>query len=282
MNYVVITPVKDEERHVEQTLQSMAKQTQKPLCWFVIDDGSSDRTPELIQKYAEAHSFIKLIRNAKRSPRQTGIAEVLAFNVGYELARKLDFDCLVKLDGDLNFEADYFERLLAKFAANPQLGIASGVYRELYDGQWVEISMPSYHAAGASKMVRRPCFEAIGGFVSQRGWDTVDEIKAMAKGWETTHFTELKIQHLKPEGTGMGLLRTCFMHGEIYYRTRGGLVFFILKVLRRMTRGPVLLGGLSMFWGYVCATFGRKERLVDAAEGRCYRTLLNRRLFGKT
>ena len=282
MNYVVISPIKDEERHVEKTLQSMVRQTVKPVCWFIVDDGSTDQTPAIIQRYADEHGFIKLIRNAKRSARQTGIAEVLAFNVGYELARKLDYDCVVKLDGDLNFEADYFERLLAKFQANPKLGIASGVYLELHDGKEIEIPMPSYHAAGASKVIRRPCFEAIDGFVSQRGWDTVDEIKAMARGWETTHFTELKMQHLKPEGTGMGMLRTCFMHGEIYYRTRGGLVFFILKVLRRLTRRPYLSGGLAMFWGYVNATLRGKERLVDAAEGRCYRALLNGRLFGKS
>lgn len=37
-----------------------------------------------------------------------------------------------------------------------------------------------------------------------------------------------------------------------------------------------------MFWGYVNATLRGKERLVDAAEGRCYRALLNGRLFGKS
>lgn len=260
----------------------MARQTVKPICWFIVDDGSTDQTPAIIERYAAEHSFIKLIRNAKRGPRQTGIAEVLAFNVGFEIARKLDYDFVVKLDGDLNFEADYFERLLNHFQANPKLGIASGIYLELHDGKEIEIAMPSYHAAGASKVIRKECFEAINGFVSQRGWDTVDEIKAMARGWETTHFTELKMQHLKPEGTGMGLRRTCFMHGEIYYRTRGGLLFFALKVLNRLARPPYLLGGLYMFWGYVNATLRRKERLVDEAEGRCYRALLNARLFGRS
>jgi glycosyltransferase involved in cell wall biosynthesis len=260
----------------------MAQQTVKPLSWFIIDDGSSDRTPEFAQRFADQHPFIKLIRNAKRSPRQTGVAEVLAFNTGYALARELDYDCIVKLDGDLAFGADYFERLLARFKDNPKLGIASGVYLELHDGKWIEIPMPSYHACGASKVIRKPCFEAIGGFVAQRGWDTVDEIKAMALGWETTHFADAKMEHLKPEGTGMGMLRTTFMHGEIYYRTRGGFVFFVLKVLRRHTRPPYLTGGLWMFWGWLNAVVRRKERLVTAEEGRCYRALLNARLFGKS
>ena len=281
MNYVVITPVKDEERFIEQTLQSMANQRLKPSLWIIVDDGSTDRTPEIIQQYADEHAFIRLIRNAKRTTRQTGVAEVLAFNVGYEIVRTGPFDFIVKLDGDLGFEPDYFSGLIDEFAKNPKLGIASGVYEEFHHGKWGVVNMPSYHAAGASKVVRRSCFEAIGGFVAQRSWDTVDEIRAMARGWETTHFPSLVMKHLKPEGTGMGLLRTCFMHGEIYYRTRGGLLFFLLKVLRRTTYRPVVMGGLAMAWGYLNAVIRRKERLVNAEEGRGYRTLLNARLFGK-
>ncbi len=259
----------------------MTQQTLKPLRWIVVDDGSSDRTPEIVKEYARQNPFITLIQNAKRTTRQTGTAEVLAFNIGYKEAQKLNFDCIVKLDGDLNFNADYFECLLAEFQQNKQLGIASGVYLELHKSEWIEISMPAYHAAGASKVIRRECFEAIGGFVSQRGWDTVDEIKAITRGWETTHFRELKIQHLKPEGTGMGLNRTCFMHGEIYYRSRGGLFFFTLKVLGRLRHSPYIIGGMAMLWGYLSAVLHQHERLVTVEEGRHYRALLNGRIFGK-
>ena len=45
MKYVVISPVKDEERHVEHTLRSMAQQTVKPVRWIIVDDGSRDQTP---------------------------------------------------------------------------------------------------------------------------------------------------------------------------------------------------------------------------------------------
>jgi len=64
--------------------------------------------------------------------------------------------------------------------------------------------MPSYHAAGASKIYRRKTFESIGGLVSSQGWDTVDEIKAMYRGWVTTHFREARFLHLKDEGAPWG------------------------------------------------------------------------------
>ena len=282
MKYLVVTPVKDEERYVEHTLRSMAAQTVKPECWIIVDDGSSDRTPELLAKYAAQHNFIKIITNPRGQPRQPGSAVIRAFNRGYDEAKDVDYDCVVKLDCDLSFEPDYFEKLLMQFATNPKLGIASGVYWEAADGvNWNEIAMPSYHACGASKVIRRECWEQIVGFIPSRGWDTVDEIRAITHGWQTTHFRDLKMKHWKIEGTGIGPWKTNIMHGEIYYLTGGGIFFFLLKVLHRLKSKPVILGGVAVLWGYLRSLFSRKQRLVNAAEARCYRELLNARIFGK-
>lgn len=281
MNYLAITPVKDEELYLEHTLRSMIAQNVKPIRWIIVDDGSVDRTPDLVQKYAKNCSFIQLIRNERRTARQTGVAEVLAFNAGLALAEELEFDCVVKLDGDLSFGPDYFQRLLARFAERPQLGIASGVYLEQKIGKWRKASMPPYHAAGACKMIRRSCFTAIGGFVAERGWDTVDEIRAMSRGWQTTHFADLEMNHWKPEGSGMGMLHTAYMHGEIFYRTGGKWFHLLLKCLNRLGSRPVLAGGLAMFWGYLHTWSKQCKPLVTHEEACAYRALLSDRLRSK-
>ena len=279
LSYIVVTPAKDEVRHIERTLQSVVAQTHRPLMWIVVDDGSSDGTSEVVAKYAEAHSFIRHLRAERVTSRATGTAEVLAFHRGFELVRNEDYECIVKLDADLSFNPDYFERLLTHFHQDPKLGIASGVYLENRSGEeWMEIEMPTYHAAGASKVIRKQCFAEIGCFIEERGWDTVDEIRAIARGWHTGHFRELQMKHWKPEGTGMGLLRTNYMHGEIYQRTRGDILFFAMKVLRRMTEKPRIAGGLSMAWGYLHAFLTRREPLVTPVEGKHYRQLLTQRL----
>lgn len=281
MNYVVISPVKDEERYVERTLQSMARQTVKPVRWIIVDDGSSDRTPALIERFQRDHSFVRIVTRPAGQARQPGSAVIGAFNLGYDHAREVDHDFVVKLDCDLSFEADYFEKLLSEFSADPKLGIASGVYLEAPDGEtWREIAMPAYHAAGASKVMRRTCFDQIGGFIAARGWDTVDEIRALARGWRTGHFRGLKMKHWKLEGSGIGPLRTSLMHGEIYYRTGGSGFFFVLKLLHRTLRRPLIFGGLAMFWGYA-RSMARRERLVTADEARCYRALLHDRILGR-
>lgn len=281
LSYFVISPVKDEEKNIRRTLDSMVAQTQKPLAWFVVNDGSGDKTAEIIESYARDHDFIRLIHNPREGLRETGIAEVLAFNAGLRMAKEIEADCIVKLDGDLSFEPDYFERLMREFASNNKLGIASGIYAEDIGTGWNDVLMPSYHAAGASKVVRSECFDAIGGFIAERGWDTVDEIRAMALGWETKHFKDIRMKHWKPEGSGMGMLHTCVMHGEIYRRTGGGLFFFLGKVINRLRKTPYILGGTAMAWGYLRAVVTRRELLVTKNEARHYRARLRARLAGK-
>ena len=260
----------------------MVRQSLKPVRWIIVDDGSSDRTAEIVEGYAREHSYIQLLRLAGGQARQPGARVVRAFNRGYEAVQSIDYEFIVKLDCDLSFEPEYFERLSEKFLADPKLAIASGVYLEAPDGvTWREVAMPPYHAAGASKVIRRTCFEQIGGFVPARGWDTVDEIRAMARGWRTGHFRELKMWHWKPEGSGIGSMRTSVMHGEIFYRTGGSKMFFLMKVLHRLGRRPFLVGGLALFWGYLRSMVSHEERLVTVEEARCYRAVLKARLTGK-
>ncbi len=280
--YVVISPVKDEERYIELTLESVIAQTLKPVLWVIADDGSRDSTKEIIRQYLPKHPFIRLVENSNSGIRQPGAAVIRAFNFGYSSTGETVYDFIVKLDCDLSFERDYFEKLLQRFNDDQSLGIASGVYFEKgNNGAWREIIMPSYHAAGACKVIRRKCFEEIGGFIVAAGWDTVDEIRAMTRGWKTRHFKDLQIRHHKIEGSGIGQLRTSVMHGEIYYLTGGSKPFFVLKVIHRMGSKPYVLSALALLLGYFRALKKKKQPLVTETEARCYQTLLSNRLRAK-
>lgn len=277
--YLVISPVKNEIAHVRHTLDSMVAQTTKPVRWIIVDDGSTDGTSLLLDQYAQQHEFIHVIHRQPGAAREPGSPVVRAFNCGLQAVADIPYEFIVKLDCDLSFAADYFERLLAHFEADAKLGIASGIYKESSNGTWNPIPMPAYHAAGASKFIRRKCFEQIGGFVVSRGWDTVDEIRAMSLGWSTKHFPELQMKHWKPEGSGIGTWRTSMMHGEIYYMTGGGLLFFLAKTALRAVRRPIVVGALGVFCGYLRASISSKPKLVSPSEAKLYQRLLNRRLL---
>jgi poly-beta-1,6-N-acetyl-D-glucosamine synthase len=281
--YVIVTPVRDEARFIGDTVDSVLAQTHLPLHWVIVDDGSTDQTATIIQARIQSLSWVTLVSTGSKE-RQLGSAEVLAFQRGVAaLDPATPYAYIVKLDGDLRLPPDYFERLLGAMSARPRWGIASGVYCEWHAaaglGAWQVVPLPSYHAAGASKVVQRKCFEEMGGFVARKGWDTVDEIRAGLLGWQTGHMPELVFEHLKPEGQAMGSLATHRFHGEIYYQTGGGWLFLLAKVAHRMAVGrPILLGGLAMFWGFALSALLRRKRLVTDEEALFYRKLLNQRL----
>jgi poly-beta-1,6-N-acetyl-D-glucosamine synthase len=278
-NYILVSPVKDEEQYIEKTMQAVLSQTIKPSRWIIVDDGSRDCTYSIVEQYARQFPWITLVSHMRDAARQPGSGIIRAFNVGYDLVRNADYDFIVKFDCDLDFAPDYFEQLIVRFHQDSQLGIASGIYFENTNGKWEPVEMPAYHAAGQTKMVRAKCFADIGGFVVSRGWDTVDEIRARGMGWNTRHFEELFFYHLKTEGSGIGFLRTNKMHGEIFYLTGGGQPFFLFKFVDRLIFGrPLFLGGMMMLWGYLKPYLTRRPRLVSDSEARLYRQMLNYRI----
>jgi glycosyltransferase involved in cell wall biosynthesis len=262
-------------------LDSVIAQTCKPVQWIIVDDGSDDGTTAILDEYASRVDWITVLKTQRTGERQPGSPVIRAFNAGYALVRDTDFDFVVKLDCDLDLPADYFQQLVTRFQSNSRLGIASGVYLETKQDRWAAVKMPPYHAAGATKMIRRSCFEDIQGFITSPGWDTVDEIKAQVAGWTTSHFEDLHFYHLKPEGSGIGKLRTNLMHGEIYYLTGGGAAFFFLKFIDRLVHArPFLLAPIALLWGFFRPWVLRQSRLVSPAEARFYRRLLNSRIWG--
>lgn len=278
--YILISPVKDEEQYIANTIESVLGQSILPKKWIIVDDGSSDATIDIINKYCKDLSWVELICLKRDRERIPGPAVVNAFNAGYNEIKNETFDYIVKLDGDLRFEDEYFEKIFNKFFENELLGIASGVYHEIKGKNWIRIPMPVYHAAGACKVIRRKCFEDIGGFAISKGWDTLDEIKAMVHGWKTAHFEDIHFYHLKIEGSGIGALRTNIMHGEIYYLTGGSKLFVMLKIIHRCIFGiPFIVAGLLLYFGYFKSFLLRKPRLVNKEEMILYRKILNERII---
>ena len=282
LHYAVISAVKNEEQYIGETIQSMIMQTAKPLSYTIVDDASTDGTARIVKQAMATHPWIHYLLIPGSAKRKTGSAEILAFNHGYETIRNEPFDCIVKLDGDLRFNGDYFERLLAYFAADTTLGIASGIYWEEANNGWQPVTMPDYHAAGASKIVRRECFDKIKGFIAERGWDTVDEIRAQAHGFITRHFSDVWFYHLRKEGTGMGQVHTNVMHGEIFYRCGGMFWFFLLKALARLITGrPFIVAPVAMIYGYCAALVRRKKMLVSSLEAYTYQRMLSKRVVAR-
>ena len=112
--YVLITPARNEEAFIEKTLDSMMRQTLPPLKWIIVEDGSTDRTAEIIRRYLPLCPWMEMVQMPQRRDRSFA-GKVQAFNAGLERIKSLPFEIIGNLDADLSFESDYLEFLLGKF-----------------------------------------------------------------------------------------------------------------------------------------------------------------------
>ena len=215
--YVVISPVKNEAEFIGQTIESMIQQTIKPILWVIVNDGSQDETEAIVRKYVEDYRWIKLVIRPGSAVRKRGKGVVEAFYAGFDTLDQ-EYDFIVKLDGDVSFDPNYFESLLREFAANPQLGIAGGGLYEKPDGSTWKLNTVEDHVRGATKVYRRSCFEAIGGLSPSMGWDGIDEWKALSMGWKVHSFLNLKFMHYRYTGAATGYLKSLYEEGYAAYR----------------------------------------------------------------
>jgi len=260
--YVVITPVKNEAQYIELTLKSMIQQTIIPITWVIVNDGSQDDTERIVKKYTDQHGWIRLVNRPGDALRKRGKGVVEAFYDGFETVNE-DYDFIVKLDGDVSFDPDYFESLLSEFANDPQLGIAGGGLYEQPDGVTWKLNTSKDHVRGATKMYRRECFEAIGGLKTSMGWDGIDEWTALSKGWKVRSFVHYKFLHYRYTGAATGYLKSFYEQGYGAYRMGYNPFYLIARGFRRMLDRPYLIGGFAMIWAFFIAWFRREELLAD-------------------
>jgi len=57
--YIVFTPCRNEEKNLPNLLQSITVQTIRPALWVIVDDGSTDKTGEIITEAEKRHEWIK-------------------------------------------------------------------------------------------------------------------------------------------------------------------------------------------------------------------------------
>ena len=248
--YVVITPIRDEEAHIEKTIDSVVSQTISPVQWVIVDNGSTDRTGGLIDNAANLYPWITSIHRENRGYRKAGGGVIEAFYAGYAALSCEDWDFVVKLDGDLSFEPDYFEKCFEHFRIDPKLGLGGGDVYNLIEGRLELEKQPRFHVRGATKTYKRNCWDAIGGLLAAPGWDTLDEVKANMLGWTTYSFPDLRVTHHRLTGAADGTWRDAVKNGLADYICGYHPLFMTSKCIKRLARKPYLLGSLGHLYGF--------------------------------
>lgn len=264
---LLITPARDEAVHLERTIRAVAAQTQRPDLWLIIDDGSTDATPEILARAASELPFLRVLqapRNAAANTDRLAVAaEARAFNWALENVDLDDYTHVGKLDADIELPAEYFERVIESFEREPRLGIAGGGLLERGRNGWQLAKVPDYHVRGALKLYSRECFAAIGGIEERLGWDTIDETYARMHGFTTRSLNEVAARHHRPVATRNGTLRGRARHGQCAHILRYGGWWVALRSLKVACSRPYGLSGLAFFYGYARSALRGEERVED-------------------
>ena len=267
-SYVIISPCRNEEKYMRRTLDSVLAQSVKPDLWIVVDDGSTDSTPQILSEYADRYSCLKIVQRQNRGHRSVGPGVIEAFYEGFNTVDISQFDFLCKLDLDLELPHRYFEILLQRMKECPRIGTCSGkaYYLNDSDGKLVSEKCGDENSVGMTKFYRKECFQQIGGFVRQVMWDGIDGHRCRMLGWIACSWDEpdLRFIHLRPMGSSQQDMLTGRMrHGFGQYFMGTSFYYMTASSLYRMTRPPIIVGGGAMWWGFVKSMLLRRKRLND-------------------
>jgi hypothetical protein len=264
MKYALITSARNEAKFIEGTIRSVISQTLLPERWVIVDDGSTDHTAEIVESYLHQHSWIVLVRNPKRAERSFA-GKAHAVNAAFARLKHLEVDVIGNLDADVSFEPEYMAFVLEKFSEDTGLGVAGTPFTEEgYDSRKDSFEGENY-VAGPCQLFRSSCFRQIGGYVANKtgGVDWIAVMTARMQGWKVRSFPEKTFHHHRSMGTAeKNMLSALFSYGEKDYYLGGSPVWQLFRVAYRMTKRPVITGGLALLLGYCFAALRRMERPV--------------------
>jgi poly-beta-1,6-N-acetyl-D-glucosamine synthase len=265
-SYVLMTAAYNEEAFIEKTLSSVVSQTVLPRRWVIVSDGSTDKTDELVKRYTKQYDFIRLLRVTRPVGRSFG-AKVMALQTGSTLLNDLAFKFIGNIDADISVEPSYFEGLMHSFDRRPRLGLAAGLVYEEKAGQFhSRRSNRRDSVSHSAQLLRRECYEAIGGYAVLKygGEDWYAQVSAKMKGWEAETLPSLIIFHNRHTGTAANVMRDRFRLGRLDYSFGSDPVFEVLKCLQRLPENPVVIGGVARLAGFVWSYLCRDIRPVPA------------------
>lgn len=283
LRIVCVVPFLNEELYLPAFTDSIAAQRRFPDLLVLVDDGSTDDSHEIVAAFAAERESarVRLLTKPPRPPardRLAQAAELRAFVWGLSQITQ-PWDLAVKMDADLELDPGLFETLERAFLAAPQLGIAGARLssRDPLSGALVPERCPRLHVRGATKAYRRACLEQIAPLERMLGWDTIDEIAARKHGWRTESLSDAGAHavHLRPTGSGDGLLRAQYRWGACAYGIGQHPVWVALSAARRLGERPRLLGSVAFLAGWAVSplrarpraasdvrAFGRREQMT--------------------
>lgn len=268
--YILVTASKNEEVNLPCLIESIIKQVVKPVLWIIVDDGSRDNTPEIIEAQKKKYNWIESIHLGEH-PRDLSFHYTYVCKTGFDFAidlcekNKIKYEYIGLVDADMILPPEYFDNLVEEFKKNPKLGIASGGLWSSIGKKLIQQKSRSDLPSGAARLWRRRCFEETGGYVLAYESDTISNAKAKLRGWECKRCEYIKA--IQRRDTSIAEIKERGLWE--WYKTKGEIDYYlglhplvgILKALEFMfTRH---CSGIAYLQGYILSLIKRGKQFED-------------------
>lgn len=262
MDYVLITPVKNEQKYIRQTLDSVIAQTVLPLVWIIIDGGSTDKTRDIVKEYARKYPWIVPQCQTRFSDKGGHTNVSLAMKEAYECIRAsgILFDYIGCIDADQVLEPRVCEGIIAEMKKNPVVGAASG---QVYDPNGKPDTYPEGEISN-KRVYNHGAFERIGNFpITKYSFDSVILAKMRIAKWDIKTYPEYKIHNLRIDS---GIERNAWRSHTLFGKSKYYLGYsFSLLV---MGCGYLALKGkigksIGVFFGWMDSWINHDEVIDD-------------------
>jgi glycosyltransferase involved in cell wall biosynthesis len=270
-SYILVTPCKDEEASLPKLAESVLKQQVLPVLWVIVDDGSTDRTPEILANLCLNYSWIKSIRLNEKS-RDLGVHVSHVYRTGFDTAidycksNSIRYEYIASVDADIILDSDYYSSLIKEFEFDPKLGICSGHVGNIINETVVWSSYRKDLPSGGARLWKRECFEDTGGFLLTCSPDSVSNVKAKLRGWNTRQFMRAKAVSTRPYSSAQGQWKGYKKLGSNNYFIGYSPLHVLLKGVKLLynKKGYHKPGmGIAYIMGYYKDFILRKPQIAD-------------------
>ncbi|BDZ71676.1 glycosyltransferase family 2 protein [Methanobacterium petrolearium] len=273
MNYVLITPLKDEEKNIHTLKETVFNQTKRPVCWVIVDSGSEDNTFYLLNELAKEYDWIIVTKQKVFFENGYGHLNFSeAINEGYELLKKtcidynIKYSLIGKTDATPILSEDYFEILSKEMINDGKLAITCGIQKLVRNGNEFIIKK-SYNNILSNfndiRLYRVDFFEKFGGYPLAPSPDTILLIKALNRGWNVKVVNKTYFRKNRLGGSKIGVWEGSKLKGRYMYILGYHPLIAMLNAFENSRKIPPYYQFLPMLLGFLLATLKHEEKFHD-------------------
>ena len=270
--YILVTPAKNEEKHLPQIAEAVIGQTVPPILWVIVDDGSTDDTPRIIKNLESRFSWIRSIQLPPH-PRDITFHYSYVCKSGFDYAIQFcktnatQYNFIALLDADTVLETSYFEKLSTEFNNSNRLGIASGHITDMpgEEVRWTDIKNNEPDRPlprGSGRLWRKECFFETEGYPIELSPDSISNVKASLRGWEIRQFGHIKAIQLRDTSGAQGLWNGYRTNGSMAHYLNKHPLLVLLGSFAYSIRKPYYVG-LAYLYGYLYCVITRTPIIAD-------------------